>query len=78
MDTTSIESIDCPDTGEDNPAFVVEETDTGAESVKNITIVNSYETHEGQEEPERQQWSNPVEFLLSCISMSVSRTGTRS
>jgi solute carrier family 6 amino acid transporter-like protein 5/7/9/14 len=21
--------------------------------------------------PERQQWSNPVEFLLSCIAMSV-------
>ena len=26
--------------------------------------------HEG-DEPERQQWDNPVEFLLSCISMSV-------
>ena len=22
-------------------------------------------------EPERQQWDNPVEFLMSCISMSV-------
>ena len=22
-------------------------------------------------EPERQQWDNPMEFLLSCISMSV-------
>ena len=21
--------------------------------------------------PERQQWSNPIEFLLSCIAMSV-------
>ena len=23
------------------------------------------------DEPERQQWDNPIEFLLSCISMSV-------
>ena len=23
------------------------------------------------EEPERQQWDNPMEFLMSCISMSV-------
>lgn len=23
------------------------------------------------DEPERQQWSNPIEFLLSCIAMSV-------
>ena len=26
---------------------------------------------EGDGAPERQQWSNPVEFLLSCIAMSV-------
>jgi solute carrier family 6 amino acid transporter-like protein 5/7/9/14 len=26
---------------------------------------------EDDEEPERQQWDNPIEFLLSCISMSV-------
>jgi len=26
---------------------------------------------EEDEEPERQQWDNPIEFLLSCISMSV-------
>ena len=24
-----------------------------------------------EEEEERQQWSNPIEFLLSCIAMSV-------
>ena len=24
------------------------------------------------EEEERQKWSNPIEFLLSCIAMSVS------
>ena len=23
------------------------------------------------EEPQRQQWDNPIEFLMSCISMSV-------
>ena len=25
-----------------------------------------------EEEEERQKWSNPIEFLLSCIAMSVS------
>ena len=24
-------------------------------------------------EPERQQWDNPMEFLMSCISMSVGK-----
>ena len=24
-----------------------------------------------EEEEERQKWSNPIEFLLSCIAMSV-------
>ena len=26
---------------------------------------------EEEEEEERQKWSNPIEFLLSCIAMSV-------
>ena len=26
---------------------------------------------DAEAEPERQQWDSPVEFLLSCISMSV-------
>ena len=25
-----------------------------------------------EKEEERQKWSNPIEFLLSCIAMSVS------
>ena len=33
-------------------------------------IVEEEKVFEEQEE-ERQQWSNPVEFLLSCIAMSV-------
>ena len=24
-----------------------------------------------QEQPQRDNWSNPIEFLLSCVSMSV-------
>ena len=26
---------------------------------------------DGDEEESRQQWSNPIEFLLSCVAMSV-------
>merc|ERR1719153_950399 len=35
------------------------------------SIAKDVGTKEEGEEPERQQWDNPVEFLLSCISMSV-------
>ena len=35
------------------------------------SIAKDVGTKEKGEEPERQQWDNPVEFLLSCISMSV-------
>jgi len=33
--------------------------------------IKDIKTKDCTEEPERQQWDNPVEFLLSCISMSV-------
>ncbi len=29
------------------------------------------EEEEKEEERERQKWSNPIEFLLSCVAMSV-------
>ena len=72
MDTESIESIECQETGKDNPAFIIEDTEHNRQSAKNRKIVDAYQEHEAKPEPERQQWSNPVEFLLSCISMSVS------
>ena len=92
MDTASIQTIDCEDeeSGNDNPAFVIEEskyieesvdktkesnyTKESADKIKNVKV-NGYQEHdveEVEEEKERQQWSNPIEFLLSCISMSVS------
>ena len=35
------------------------------------SIAQDLGTKEEGEEPERQQWDSPIEFLLSCISMSV-------
>jgi len=35
------------------------------------SIAKDIGTKDEGEEPERQQWDNPIEFLLSCISMSV-------
>jgi len=35
------------------------------------SIAKDLGTKEEGEEPERQQWDSPIEFLLSCISMSV-------
>ena len=68
-DTSNMET---EDKGEDNRAFVAEDT---AEIQEISKISKNYEqqVEKGlEEEPERQQWSNPLEFLLSCISMSVS------
>ena len=35
------------------------------------SIVSDPGSKDEGEEPERQQWDNPIEFLLSCLSMSV-------
>ena len=37
----------------------------------NSFVKDTGKKEEEGDEPERQQWDNPVEFLLSCISMSV-------
>jgi len=37
----------------------------------NSLVKDTGKKEEEGDEPERQQWDNPVEFLLSCISMSV-------
>ena len=58
--------------GEDNPAFVPEDNEQ-AEDIPKISKNYEQQLEKGlKEEPERQQWSNPIEFLLSCIAMSVS------
>ena len=58
--------------GEDNPAYVVEEPGL-AEDISKVNTNYGEHVEKGlEEEPERQQWSNPIEFLLSCIAMSVS------
>ena len=60
------------DKGEENPAFVAEATEE-AQDVSKISKNYEQQVEKGlEEEPERQQWSNPIEFLLSCIAMSVS------
>ena len=56
----------------DNPAFVPEDNEE-AEDISKISKDYEQQVEKGlEEEPERQQWSNPIEFLLSCIAMSVS------
>jgi len=62
-------------TGEDNVGFDSDELndDKYGEDVK-AGELNQYnlENAKGENgEEERQQWSNPIEFLLSCIAMSV-------
>ena len=64
---------------EDNKGFENNEdnsapTDISAKDIKDeedIKDAKNIKTKESTAEPERQQWDNPVEFLLSCISMSV-------
>ena len=34
-------------------------------------VADAGKKEEVGDEPERQQWDNPMEFLMSCISMSV-------
>ena len=62
------------DKGTDNQAFVIEESEYSEEPLDDVKIVkvNGYQEQEIDEDEERQKWSNPLEFLLSCISMSVS------
>ena len=46
---------------------------TELQKIPEYTKENDIEVVEGDypEEEERQQWSNPIEFLLSCVAMSV-------
>ena len=37
----------------------------------NSFIKDAGKKEDAGDEPERQQWDNPMEFLMSCISMSV-------
>ena len=68
MDTDSTEGME---KGEDNPAFMLEENEKSQETCKNSPNLSGNEEKGLEDEPERQQWSNPIEFLLSCIAMSV-------
>ena len=37
-----------------------------------LDYLNNIElSFQGEEGPQREQWSNPIEFLLSCVAMSV-------
>ena len=66
------DSMASDDKGEDNPAFVAEDSEE-AKDISKISKHYEQQVEKGlEEEPERQQWSNPIEFLLSCIAMSVS------
>ena len=37
----------------------------------NSFVKDTGRKEDAEAEPERQQWDNPMEFLMSCISMSV-------
>ena len=60
-----------------NPSRVnnIEEEDEFPKNTVPLFRLNSWAKDTGNkdegDEPERQQWDNPIEFLLSCISMSV-------
>ena len=69
LQTDCLENI-----GADNHAFVIEESEYSKEPLRDRrpVDVNGFQEQETEEEKARQKWSNPLEFLLSCISMSVS------
>merc|ERR1712223_445362 len=51
---------------------ILKDTSAGAKYVHEVTGPPVVELETGLEEEEsRQQWSNPIEFLLSCVAMSV-------
>ena len=75
----NISIISWEEKGVVNPVFVIEENclskdedqeDIGTNTGKSNRFQKS-EVVQEKYEP-RQKWSNPIEFLLSCISMSVS------
>ena len=57
--------------GEDNHGFEDKENLKCKEDPLNNKSYGAIDEKRPVEEPERQQWSNPIEFLLSCIAMSV-------
>jgi hypothetical protein len=64
--------------GNDNAGFAMENgttstlpADWSAKAEEGSVDTNKEVEAELSGTPERQQWSNPVEFLLSCIAMSV-------
>ncbi|XP_065339355.1 sodium-dependent nutrient amino acid transporter 1-like isoform X2 [Cloeon dipterum] len=64
--------------GNENPGFQTDLSDgrgvittNGAKGSGEKPVVASKETVQEEDESERQQWANPIEFLLSCIAMSV-------
>ena len=63
--------------GEDNAGYEAEQNDSKCKDDPKKSKSYGAVVEKGVEEgPDRQQWSNPIEFLLSCIAMSV-RLGTR-
>ncbi|XP_069985298.1 sodium-dependent nutrient amino acid transporter 1 isoform X2 [Penaeus vannamei] len=50
-----------------NPGFENDEKKSKSEAKVEMEMTSP----EASEEPSRDQWSNPIEFLLSCIAMSV-------
>ncbi|CAB3381845.1 Hypothetical predicted protein [Cloeon dipterum] len=64
--------------GNENPGFQIDLSDgrgvittNGAKGSGDKPVVASKETVQEEDESDRQQWANPIEFLLSCIAMSV-------
>ena len=58
--------------GEDNAGYEAEQNDSKNKVDPKKSKSYGAVVEKGvEEEPERQQWSNPIEFLLSCIAMSV-------
>ena len=68
-DTLNMETVA---KGEDNAGYEAEQNDSKCkDDPKNSKSYRAVVEKGVEEEPERQQWSNPIEFLLSCIAMSV-------